>query len=332
LKNRGHLQYWSYGEERARMLTIYRLEDGRLNPVPADQPPLPDDAIWVDLIDPTPEDRLLVERAYGVHLPSGEDLIEIEASSRFFRDDDGLHIHSLFLHEFEDTTVNVSAAFILNHRRLFTLHEQELATFRLFRQAADHQPDIATDATSILFGLFENKVDHLADILETVYTGLEPVSLAVLGRKDTEMQKLLGDIARFEDITGKVRLSLLDAQRALTFTQRNSQLGSEPLERAQELLRDIDSLMPHTAFLSDKVNFLMGAVHGFTNIEQNQIIKIFSIAAVVFLPPTLIASIYGMNFHFIPELGWRYGYPLALILMVASGIAPLWYFKKKGWL
>jgi magnesium transporter len=315
------------------MLTIFRLEDGHLAQVPADdRAPLPDDAIWIDLVDPTAEDRLLVERAYHVHLPSAEELIEIEASSRFFRDDDGLHIHSVFLHEFEDTTVNVAAAFILNQDRLFTLHEQELATFRLFRQAAHRQPDIATDATSILLSLFENKVDHLADALETVYTGLEPVSQVVLGRKDTGMEVLLADIARFEDITGKVRLSLLDAQRALTFVERNSQLGSETLEQAQELLRDIDSLMPHTAFLFDKVNFLMGAVHGFTNIEQNQIIKILSVAAVVFLPPTLIASIYGMNFHFIPELGWRYGYVMALVLMVISGLMPVWYFRKKGWL
>jgi len=315
------------------MLTIFRLADGRLTQVSADaQAPPPDDAIWIDMVDPTAEDRLLVERAYKVHLPNREEIIEIEASSRFFRDDDGLHIHSLFLHDFEDTTVNVAVAFILNHHRLFTLHEQELATFHLFRQAADRQPDIATDATSILLSLFENKVDHLADILETVYTGLEPVSQAVLGRKDTEMEVLLGNIARFEDITGKVRLSLLDAQRALTFVQRNSQLGSETQEQAQELLRDIDSLMPHTAFLFEKINFLMSAVHGFTNIEQNQIIKILSVAAVIFLPPTLIASIYGMNFHFIPELHWHYGYPAALLLMVISGFVPMWYFKKKGWL
>jgi magnesium transporter len=315
------------------MLTIYRLEDGRLIQASADDgKPLPEDAVWVDLVAPSAEDRLLVERAYNVDLPSNEELIEIEASSRFFRDDDGLHIHSLFLHEFEDTTVNVAAAFILNHHRLFTLHEQELATFRLFRQAADRQPDIARDATSILLGLFEHKVDHLADVLETVYTGLEPVSQAVLGRKDTEMEELLADIARFEDITGKVRLSLLDAQRALTFVERNSRLDSETLEQTQELLRDMDSLMPHTAFLFEKINFLMSAVHGFTNIEQNQIIKILSVAAVVFLPPTLIASIYGMNFHFIPELSWRYGYVMALVLMVVSGLIPVWYFKKKGWL
>jgi len=315
------------------MLTIYRLEDGRLIQASVDDgKPLPEDAVWVDLVAPSSEDRLLVERTYKVDLPSSEELIEIEASSRFFRDDDGLHIHSLFLHEFEDTTVNVAAAFILNHHRLFTMHEQELATFRLFRHAADRQPDIARDATSILFGLFENKVDHLADVLETVYTGLEPVSQAVLGRQDTEMEDLLADIARFEDITGKVRLSLLDAQRALTFVERNSRLVSETLEQSQELLRDIDSLMPHTAFLFEKINFLMSAVHGFTNIEQNQIIKILSVAAVVFLPPTLIASIYGMNFHFIPELSWKYGYVMALVLMVISGLVPVWYFKKKGWL
>ena len=315
------------------MLTIFGLREGRLEALPVDDgAPIPDEAVWIDLVAPSPEERRWVERAYGVDLPESSEIAEIEATSRFFRDEDGLHIHSLSLHASEDTTCNVPVAFILNHRRLYTVHEQELATFRMFRLTARREPGLAHDATDILLGLFENKIDHLADILETVYTGLEPVSQAVLRREDIDTQALLGDIARFEDVTGKVRLSLLDAQRALTFLQRNSRLESASSDRIQELMRDIESLMPHTAFLFDKVNFLMGAVHGFTNIEQNQIIKILSVAAVVFLPPTLIASIYGMNFHDIPELGWRYGYLMALVLMIVSAMAPMWYFKKKGWL
>jgi magnesium transporter len=133
-------------------------------------------------------------------------------------------------------------------------------------------------------------------------------------------------------INGKVRLCLMDTQRALTYLLRRARLGSAQADEVREILRDIESLLPHNSFLFEKVNFLMDAAQGFISIEQNKIIKIFSIAAVVFLPPTMIASIYGMNFQIMPELGWEWGYPLAIGLMILSGIAPYWYFKYRGWL
>lgn len=315
------------------MLTAFRLQNRRLGQVQAAElHEFADDAVWIDIVEPNEEDRELILQVYGVRLPEPEDMQEIEATARFYKDEDGLHIHSFFLDDFEDRPTNVTVACVLKDGRLFTLHEQELSTIRLFRLRARRQPDMVSDASSILLTLFETKVDRLADILESVYTSLEAASEKVLRQNEKDLQLLLADIANYEDISGKARLSLLDTQRALTFVLRNEKLNAEQVEQIRDVMRDVDSLLPHTSFLFDKVNFLMDAIHGFINIEQNQIIKIFSIAAVVFMPPTLIASIYGMNFHKMPELDWTFGYPLAITLMILAGVSPYWYFKRRGWL
>jgi magnesium transporter len=191
---------------------------------------------------------------------------------------------------------------------------------------------LAHDAVAILLALFEIKIDDLADTLEEVYTGLEHTSNLVLEENDSAIEDAIDELAKHEDTNGKVRLCLMDTQRALTFLLRHGKLPAEHAETARELLRDIESLLPHNSFVFDKVNFLMDASLGFINIKQNQIIKIFSIAAVVFLPPTLVASAYGMNFEFMPELDWVLGYPWAITLMILSGMAPYFYFKRKGWL
>lgn len=315
------------------MLTAFRLQNRRLEQIQSvESDELSEDAVWIDIVEPTAEVRANIEQVYGVHLPDSEDMKEIEATARFFKDDDGLHIHSFFLHDFDDAPANVTVAFILKDGRLFTIHEQELATIRLFRLWARRQSDLLGDAMSILLSLFTTKVDRLADVLESVYTSLESASEKVLRQSDKNLHVLLADIAKYEDISGKARLSLLDTQRALTFILRNMKLDGDQVEQIRDVLRDVDSLLPHTSFLFDKVNFLMDAIQGFINIDQNRIIKIFSIAAVVFLPPTLVASIYGMNFRDMPELSWAFGYPLAIVLMILSGISPYWYFKRRGWL
>ena len=139
-------------------------------------------------------------------------------------------------------------------------------------------------------------------------------------------------MAREEDLNGRIRRNMMDTRRAVSFLMRGRLLNAEQFDDARQILRDIESLDGHTAFLFDKINFLMDATVGFININQNKIIKIFSVASVAFLPPTLIASIYGMNFRLFPELNWDWGYPFALVLMVASAITPFWYFRRRGWL
>jgi magnesium transporter len=315
------------------MLTAFAVHQGRLEQIrTGDGAPLPEDAVWVDLVDPTDEQRAQIESMYRQHLPETGEVEEIEATARSFQDESGLHIRSLFLHYVEGNPQNASVAFTLSGTRLFTLHERDVPVFRLLRRRARREPELIQDGTSILLALFETKVDDLADLLEETHNGLKDVGHMVLEEEEADLEDAIAEIAHHEDVNDKLRLCLMDTQRALLFLLRRGRLDTEHAERVREILRDIDSLLPHNTFLFERINFLMQAAQGFINIEQNQIIKIFSIVAVVLLPPTLIASIYGMNFHYMPELSWRWGYPIAIVLMVLSAIAPYAYFKRRGWL
>jgi magnesium transporter len=289
-------------------------------------------SLWLDLLDPDDTERELVESLHSQPLPETEDVEEIEASARSYQDEAGLHVHSLFLHKVDERHRNTSVAFTLTDTQLITLREREIPAFRLMRMRARRLGGLADDPVSILLGMFEIKIDDLADTLEEVYTQLENSSNLVLEDNDSPIEDALDELARQEDTNGKVRLCLMDTQRALSFLLRRGKLSAEHAETARELLRDIDSLLPHNSFVFDKINFLMDAAQGFISIQQSKIIKIFSIAAVVLLPPTVIASIYGMNFDFMPELQWRFGYVWALGVMILSSIAPYVLFKLKGWL
>jgi magnesium transporter len=315
------------------MLNAFAVRDGRLEQMRVEQMEhLTEEALWIDLDSPSDDEREWVERVYGQYLPTPEEMAEIEASARFYEDEHGLHIHSYFLHDFDGQPRNITIAFTLHNGRLFTIHEVDLVTFRVFRMRARRQPHLAQDATSVMLGLFEVKVERLADILEQLYADLEKLSLVVFGAAERDMEQALSAMAKSEDTNGKARLSLMDKQRVLSFLLKTNTLNAVQTEASREILNDIKSLMSHSAFLFEKVDFLMEAAMGIINIEQNKIIKIFSIAAVVLLPPTLIASIYGMNFKHMPELSADWGYPVSLSLMVLSAILPYWYFKKKGWL
>jgi len=226
-------------------------------------------------------------------------------------------------------------ALILHRDILFTVRTEELPVFRLQRLRARTQPGYVTDGKDVLLDLYAADAEYSADALEDIYAGLEDVSRHVLGTEitDTEAAKILADIAREEDLNGRIRRNVHDTRRAVSFLTRGKFLNSDQLEDARQILRDIESLDGHTSFLFGKINFLMDATVGFININQNKIIKIFSVASVALLPPTLIASIYGMNFKgWFPEISWEYGYPFSLGLMFVSVIVPFWFFRKKGWL
>lgn len=312
------------------MLHAFRIEDGRLQQV--DPSHELTEAQWLDVYGATDEERSQVEQLYRHSLPESEDIEEIEASSRAYEDPMGLHLRSLFLYRHEGRPRNASVAFTLSGERLLSVHERDIPAFRLLRMRARRYTGWAWNPRGVLISVFEIKIDDLADMLEEIYAGLDRISGTVLEDESADMEAAIDDLARFEDINGKVRLCLMDTQRALTYLQRRGGLNEEDSRRVGELLQDTESLLPHNSFLFDKVNFLMDAALGFINLEQNQIIKIFSIAAVVFLPPTLVASIYGMNFEHMPELDWLVGYPMALGLMVVAGVAPYLFFKFKGWL
>jgi len=318
------------------MMRAFSIADGHLSECELE----PQDAAetlrqvgWIDLHEPSSEERWLIESLYPESLPEAHEVEEIESSSRYFIEGQDIHVHSLFLYQSEGRHHTSTVAFTLKPDRLLSIRDVELADFRLMRLRARRGWIEAATPLQVLTTLFEQKVDNLADQLEDLHRNLESVSSLVLeNRVSGEMEESLDKLARLEDSNGKMRLVLMDTQRSISFLLRHIRQNPEEQESCREILRDLDTLMSHATFMFEKINFLMDAALGFINIQQNQIIKTFSIAAVVFLPPTLVASIYGMNFEQMPELKWLLGYPWALGLMVLSGIAPYWYFKRKGWL
>ena len=291
--------------------------------------------VWVDLDAPTEEEKGWITQHFGVTIPADAVDDDLEESARFYEEDNGeLHIRSDFLIDDDETPRNVRVAFILFSNVLFSIHGEELPVFRLLRLRARRIPALIEDAKDVLLKLYDADAEYSADALEGIYDSLEKVSARVLKQdvNDQAAGEALNAIAREEDLNGRIRRNVMDTRRAVSFMMRSRMLNAEQFEEARQILRDIDSLDSHSTFLFDKINFLMNATVGFININQNKIIKIFSVASVALLPPTLIASIYGMNFKAMPELDWRLGYPFAICLMIASVAAPLIYFRRKGWM
>ena len=319
------------------MLNVFTLANGRLFQEEIDslEALAHLDPVWVDLEDPSEDETRWVETRFGLSIPKDAVDDDLEESARFYEEDNGeLHIRSDFLIDDDETPRNVRVAFILANNVLFSIHDEDLPVFRLLRLRARRIPALIEDAKDVLLKLYDADAEYSADALEGIYDSLEKVSARVLTQdvNDQAAGAALTAIAREEDLNGRIRRNVMDTRRALSFMMRSRMLNAEQFEEARQILRDIDRLDSHTAFLFDKINFLMDATVGFININQNKIIKIFSVASVALLPPTLIASIYGMNFKFMPELDWAAGYPFALGLMAASVAAPFIYFRRKGWL
>ena len=319
------------------MLNVFTLANGRLfqEEIESHQALANVQPVWVDLDAPTDEEKGWIAEHFGLTIPSDAVDDDLEESARFYEEDNGeLHIRSDFLIDDGATPRNVRVAFILHQNVLFSVHGEELPVFRLLRLRARRIPALIGDAKDVLLKLYDADAEYSADALEGIYDSLEAVSARVLRQNvdDKAAGEALSAIARQEDLNGRIRRNVMDTRRAVSFMMRSRLLGAEQFEEARQILRDIDSLDSHSTFLFDKINFLMNATVGFININQNKIIKIFSVASVALLPPTLIASIYGMNFKAIPELDWRYGYVYAIGLMIASVAAPFIYFRRKGWL
>ena len=327
------------------MLNIFTLANGRLfqEEIESLEELSKFQPIWVDLESPTLEEKRWVKQYYGLSIPEDAMDEDIEESARFYEEDNGeLHIRSDFLIADETDPRTVRVAFILNQHNaglksrgvLFSIHDEDVPVFRLLRMRARRAPGLIEDAKAVLLKLFDADAEYSADTLEGIYVELEKVSSKVLAGDVTDQLagEVLAAIAKHEDLNGRIRRNMMDTRRALSFMMRSKMLSGDQFEDARQILRDIDSLDSHTAFLFDKINFLMDATVGFININQNKIIKIFSVASVALLPPTLIASLYGMNFKFMPELDWKLGYPFALTIMIASALVPMWYFRKRGWL
>ncbi|MCG2754437.1 MAG: magnesium/cobalt transporter CorA [Desulfobacteraceae bacterium] len=315
------------------MLTAYKVQNNYLSEITAstDSNRL-EDAVWIDLVNPTTEEIKIVEMFSGISLPDIQETEELEASSHYEVYPTGFQINCLFLHKVEGTFSNINVALLCNAKCLISLCSREISAIRLLQKQWQKTARLKSDPLSSIIALLEIKIDKLADLSEDAYLTIEKISRQIFERVNTDLEKTIDDLSRQDDLNGKIRLCLMDGQRDLNFLLRRAHLTADNFNNSNEMLEDIKTLLSHNTFLSERIDFLLNAALGFINIEQNKIIKIFSIAAVVLMPPTVIASIYGMNFHFMPELSWPWGYPLSLLLMILAGISPYIYFKRKGWL
>lgn len=334
------------------MIRTFSNTDGRLA-LTGDTLEYLDGAVWVDILRPGKDEETAVERALGIDVPTIEEMSEIEVSSRLYTEEGATFMTAMMLSHTDGDNVLLSPiTFILKGELLVTVRYAEPRSIDAF--IARCQKGAAHTADGVVTGLLEGLIERIGDVLErtghelddlsdNIFVITQPQSAnAAAGvaakpekRKPRNFQSVLEQIGRKGDLLSKVRESLVSFQRLLAFGAEiaaSRKPGKEYEGRIRTLSRDVQSLSDHTTFLTQKINFLLDATLGMINIEQTGIIKIFSVAAVVFLPPTLIASIYGMNFTHMPELSWPYGYPMAIGLMILSAIVPYQFFKWRGWL
>lgn len=295
------------------------------------------DALWYDLINPDPEEVACIEKTLGIHIPSFAEVSEIEESSRLFSENDALYMAVVLIASANTDAMHmVPTTFIVKQSHIVTIRYVELKAFQMFIKKV--LKNGCTTPENLFLGLIDTIIERTADVLELnsaeIGTIYDEIFKGHPSANSREMKEVLVHIGKTGNLNSKVRESLVTIDRLLIFynNQISEMSDQKNLVKITALQKDVKSLVNYVSFSFSKIEFLLNATLGFINIEQNGIIKFFSVAAVVFLPPMVIASIYGMNFAVIPELSWAWGYPFALVLMVISAILPYYYFKKKGWL
>lgn len=325
------------------MITTYLPSHGGLQTIPAeDVLPRFGEALWIDMFDPSPAERLQVNTALGMELPTREDMEEIEASSRLYIEDSGLFMTALVLaNSGTEKPVAGVVTFVLVKGKLITLRYTDPQPFRTFIARSRRNILGGEKAGYVLAALLDTIIDRLADILERVSSEIEIISQRIFDPDGDErpitsadFQRVLRSLGRRQDLSGKIRDSLLSIGRMLAFLQSglDRKENKDVLVHVKTMMRDVQSLQDHSSYLATKLSYLQDATLGLINIDQNNIIKIMSVAAMVFMPPTLFASIWGMNFHHMPELDQWWAYPISLLIMMISAITPYLWFKRRGWL
>lgn len=323
------------------MITAYVADQGRLRP--AEKEPLSAPGVaWIDLFNPTPEEEQAVGKALGVAIPSRQDMEEIEVSSRLYIEDGAAFMTATLPSATDSDDLQLApVTFLLTPERLVTIRFHAPRPFKIVPAHANRGAIACCDGTFVLVALLEAQIDRLADVLERASGEFSKISRQVFQRESdrrrhgADFRAVLEAIGRKGDLTSNITECLMSLDRLFGFL---ADVGDRytadrgVLARIRTLAHDCRSLLDYADSLTHKIGFLLDATLGLINIEQSSITKIFSVVAVVFLPPTLIASIYGMNFRFMPELQWPFGYLFALLLMVLSAVLPFWYFKHRGWL
>ncbi|MBX9590659.1 MAG: magnesium transporter CorA family protein [Hyphomonadaceae bacterium] len=325
------------------MLTVYDPVNGAL--IKSDGPAaINDGAVWIDLLNPTKDEDAVVEQALAIAVPTREEMAEIEASSRLYQEGGAHYMTAVVLHQPDapnEPATSTPITFILAGHRLVTVRYAEPRALKIFLNRVQKKDAACMSGTAVLVGLLEAIIDREADRVERIQGEVDKLSQTIFGVRGGERTRSLRfdvnirAIGREGELTSRSRESLLTLGRLLTYLGHvMSERGDDKTlkARVKTANRDVQSLADHIGYLSTKITFLLDATLGMINNEQNTIIKIFSVLAVALMPPTLVGTIYGMNFEHMPELKWLFGYPFALGLMVVSAVIPWLYFKRKGWL
>ncbi len=287
--------------------------------------------IWIDMLLPNIEEIRAVENMFDMKFPTKQESEEIELSSRYWEENNRIEINSYFLINDNNSAFNETVSFILQGNLLISVRYKKLQSFDTFTKKLLISPREFKTGYSIFCQIIDIRIDADADTIENLSKEITKIRKHVFTDYSNDDEEILEKISTFEDLNMKIRENLTDKQRILNSLLKSQKFVDDKHE-LPIMLKDIKSLIDHTNFNFERLDYLQNIFIGILSIEQNKVIKIFTIVNVIFLPPTLIASIYGMNFDLIPELHWEYGYVISIILMVISSITPILIFKKKGWI
>jgi len=287
--------------------------------------------IWIDLQSPTAAEIQEVEEKYKIKFPTRQQQEEIESSSRYLEDSGTVKINSTFLNIRDGKLEENEVSFIITKKILFSLRRFDSHVILETVKKIKHHPENFNSPAKIFIAISETRIDSDADLIELVSKYILDIGKQI-NYKDRIDEKIILRISECQELTMSLRETLFDKQRVISLFQRNSDLIEENEKRLHIIFKDINSLIEHANFNFVRLEYLQNNFLALINIDQNRIIKIFTVASLVFMPPTLIASIYGMNFIVMPELKWATGYPIAVGLMVFSSLLTVMIFKKKGWL
>lgn len=296
---------------------------------------LPTDAIWIDLLEPTREEDVAVERALGLSIPTREEMAELEASSRVYRENGATYVTADLITRGDEEIPGIEpVTFVLTRGPVVTIRYADPRPFSMLVEKIGREPALCGSGTDTFLNLMEAVIDRTSDILSRAVARVEGIATHIFsGGKTVGFDKLITRLGQAQIANARIEQSLAGLLRIFAFIGVDEQVETEEARaHLNSLYRDAESLIAHNHSVAASINFQLSAALGLINLEQSSIIKIFSVAAVAFLPPTLIASIYGMNFEHMPELPQPWGYPSALVAMVASALLPLVWFRKKGWL
>lgn len=324
------------------MIRAFTSQNGQLQLLPDSlREVLAREWVWIDLVEPTTDEEDALEKILGIDIPTQEEMSEIEMSNRLYRELGSNFMTATVLTRVElEHSESAPLTFVITNGRLITVRYASVRPLDLYVTRACKYDSGIQRGLDVMLGILESIINRTADALEHVASKIDATSRAVLNptddhSADPDYQTHIRRIGQMGDLASRCRESLVSINRLISFftaTIEEERVGREVRARARAVASDTQSLTDHASFLANKLNFLLDATLGMLSIEQNSIIKIFSVAAVIFLPPTLVASIYGMNFSFMPELRWHLGYPWALGLMLVSAVLPFWYFKRRRWL